>query len=64
MYKLKIFIQNINGDIMDNSFYNQNIDCDVKNCKFCDYSMGKCMLASIRVVNSKNDAFCGNYQKK
>lgn len=49
---------------MNNNFYNQNIDCDVNNCKFCDYSLGKCMLASIKVIRNKNEAFCANYIKK
>lgn len=57
---------------MDNNFFNQNIDCDVKSCKNCDYSIGKCLLASIKIVknnNNKNninydEAFCANYQKK
>lgn len=49
---------------MNNNFYNQNIDCDVNNCKFYDYSLGKCMLASIKVIRNKNEAFCANYIKK
>lgn len=56
---------------MDN-FFNQNIDCDVKNCKFCNYEDGKCLLASIKIVcsnknnksNSIFDTICASYEKK
>lgn len=52
---------------MDNNFFNQNIDCDVKECKNCDYSIGKCMLISIKIIDLKNrdnDALCANFEKK
>lgn len=55
---------------MEFEHFNQNIDCDVKSCKHCDYSLGKCALASIKIVTEKikqehfSEAFCANYEKK
>ena len=44
--------------------FNQNIDCDVKSCAYCDYSCGKCMLASIKIKNEHKNASCANYKEK
>lgn len=55
---------------MKDKNYNQNIDCDVTNCKYCDCSNSKCKLPSIKVVSLNDEAklaletACANFKKR
>jgi len=46
---------------MKSEYFNQRIDCTVKNCKFYEKKDQKCTLGKITV--SENNAICQNYEK-
>ena len=48
---------------------NDNIDCIVHDCKYCDCDSDKCKLNSIKVAHSGKDGLkehtmCASYKKK
>lgn len=53
---------------MDKLYYNQDINCTVKNCAYYDEADNKCKLASIKVSGflskKKKDTFCASFQEK
>lgn len=63
MHKLIIFDKNINGDNM-----NQNIKCNVHDCKNCDKENNSCTLNTIKICscgneNIKENTMCNSYNK-
>ena len=48
---------------------NDNIDCTVKSCKYCECSLGKCKLNCIKISNcgkkdTKESTMCASYKKR
>ena len=48
---------------------NDNIDCTVKSCKYCECSLGKCKLNCIKIANcgkkdTKESTMCVSYKKR
>ena len=48
--------------------YNENIDCTVKDCKYCECSVNKCKLNCIKISNcgkqnTKESTMCASYKK-
>ena len=41
--------------------YNDNIDCTVKNCKYCNNNLNKCILNCIKIGNCCK---CMSYKAK
>jgi len=42
----------------------QLIKCDVHSCEHCDCECDCCSLKKIKVCDCKDEAKCGNYEKK
>lgn len=49
--------------------YNENIDCTVKDCKYCECNKNKCKLNCIKIANcnnkkNKESTMCVSYKKR
>lgn len=49
-----------------NEYYNQKIQCDVKDCHYHDMEEERCTLGSILVSgkDSKENTFCDSFKEK
>ena len=45
--------------------YNDNIDCTVKDCKYCECNVNKCKLNCIKITKgNKEYTKCASYKKR